>query len=89
VTVDGSGVISLGDLEVKVGPEAVVVTGGGAELLRMPGGEKVHLVVDTDLVELAVDGVSGIGATRWPSACAAAPVVKAGTGARITRFAAS
>jgi hypothetical protein len=45
--------------------------------------------VDTDLVELAVDGVSGIGAIRWPSACAAAPVVKAGTDARITRFAAS
>ena len=84
VTVDGNGVVSIGDLEVRVGPEAVVVTGDGTELLRMPGGEKVHLVVDTDLVELAVDGVSGIGATRWPSACAAAPVVKSGTAARIT-----
>jgi hypothetical protein len=45
--------------------------------------------VDTDLIELAVDGVSGIGATRWPYAGATEPQVKAGTTARITRFAAS
>jgi hypothetical protein len=43
-------------------------------------------VVDTDLLELAVDGV---GAARRPSAGRTPPAVNAGATARMTRFAAS
>jgi beta-fructofuranosidase len=62
----GPGVTDLGGgAAVTVDAGAVVVTAGGAELLRMPGGPSARIVVDADIIEIAVAGTSGVGATRW------------------------
>jgi beta-fructofuranosidase len=62
----GPGVTDLGGgAAVTVDADAVVVTAGGADLLRMPGGPSARIVADAGIIEIAVAGTSGVGATRW------------------------
>jgi hypothetical protein len=60
----GQGVTDLGGAEITVAADGTVVTADGAELLRMPGGPAARVVAEADLIEVVVDGTSGVGVAR-------------------------
>lgn len=87
----GPATATRGRLSLTVDPaaRAVVVADDGEPVLTMPlaagDRQQLRLIVDADIVELAVAGVSGVGTAR----CAAQPAVPVsvrGTGTTVARL---
>ncbi|GAA0798217.1 glycoside hydrolase family 32 protein [Spirilliplanes yamanashiensis] len=84
---DGPATVTRGALTLTTDPAAgtVTVAEGGAPRLTMPWGPRVRLIVDADIVEVAVDGVAGVGSTRCAPEPDAPLAVEGGTVA-VTRY---
>jgi beta-fructofuranosidase len=65
VVVEEKTVTAIGDLTVSV-DESVTLREGARTLLRMPGSGRARVIIDADLIEVTVDGLSGIGVARRP-----------------------